>query len=612
MNIGNTAVPRRGDTRTGERGTDFPTRLWFCVVLSLFSLAGCDPQSPPATPPASNGRPPQRSPVEAAPPESREIAVDPADLQPRPGDWFHDVTDASGIDFTCLNGRDGHRYFLIESFGGGTAVFDYDGDGDLDLFFTGGGTISATDPVQIRGRLCPLYQNQGQFQFHDVTPRSGLISPDEFTQGCAIGDYDEDGFPDLFICGIGKSRLIRNQGDGTFVELPEAALAAPGWGTAAAFGDIDGDGFADILLTRYTNWSPEIDVDCRNFQGIRDLCGPTSYAGTTSLLLHNTGQGTFEDWSERAGVTHEVRGLGVAALDLNDDGQVDFFVASDESPNRLYLGGASLPLTESAELAGLSLGEWGSPQGSMGIGVADYNHDGLPDLFITNFENEDDSLYRNVGQGLFVHGGAAAGLSGLTRMRVGFGTAFADFDLDGWPDLFVLNGNTSYSTGQSSFRQIPQLFQNRRGERFTEVTPSAGGFFRSVHAGRGSAVGDLDNDGSPDLVTVQINEPVRIQRNQHTPRAFCSIQLVARFGPREAVGARVWQGADRLQTTQFVTRGTGFFSQSDPRILFPLSSANEPVVVTVAWPGRKTERFENLTQGRTTVLIEGTGRPIDE
>jgi hypothetical protein len=244
----------------------------------------------------------------------------------------------------------------------------------------------------------------------------------------------------------------------------------------------------------------------------------------------------------------------------------------------------------------------------MGVGVADYNLDGLPDLFITNFENEDDSLYRNVGNGFFVHGSAAVGLSGQTRMRVGFGTAFIDFDHDGWPDLFVLNGNTSYSTGQTAFRQFPQLFRNIQGKRFEDISKHGGAFFRDIHAGRGAAVGDLNNDGALDLVTVQINEPVRIQANQTHAARYAAVQLVARQGEREAIGARVWSGTAERRETHYVTRGTGFFSQSDPRMFFTISPDSDHVTITVAWPGRKTETFDNLPPNESVVLIEGKGK----
>jgi hypothetical protein len=532
--------------------------------------------------------------------------------EPRDDDWFADVTEQSGIDFFCRNGREAGRLYLIESFGGGGAMIDYDLDGDIDLFFTGGGTISADDPVQIGGRTCPLYRNEGNLRFSDVTFACVFPEQTEYSQGCAVTDFDVDGFPDLFVCGIGQSRLHRNQGDGTFALVPDTALNAPGWGTAAAWGDFDRDGLPDLFLTRYTNWDPKSDVECRNFQAIRDLCGPTSYAGTMSLLFHNSGNGRFEDWSDRAGVTDEVRGLGVVALDLNGDGWVDFFVASDESPNRLYLGGPTLPFTESAELTGVALGEWGASQGSMGVAVADYNGDGLPDLFITNFENEDDSLYRNMGQGLFVHAAVAAGLSGLTRMRVGFGTSFSDFDGDGWPDLFVLNGNTSYSTGQTPFQQGPQLFRNIRGRRFEDVSDRGGTFFRDVHAGRGAAVGDLDDDGSLDLVTVQINDRVRILSNRQAPTNFAAVRLVARQGEPDATGSLVWAKFDDRRLTHFVTRGAGFFSQSDSRIIFPMHAEQSALEVTVEWVGRKTERFSGLQPRRTNLLVEGRGVPVHD
>ena len=357
-----------------------------------------------------------------------------------PDDWFEDFTDRLGVRFTHRNGREAGRFYMIESFGGGVAVIDYDRDGDCDLFFSGGGTLSKDSPDAIGGLPSAMFRNDREWHFTDVSNLSGFAAPPDYSQGCAVTDFDVDGFPDLFLCCFGRSRLYRNCGDGTFVEVEVATLPQHDWATAASFADLDRDGFPDLLLARYADWSVSTDVKCIE-RGTRDLCGPTSYAGTSCLAFRNRGDGTFEDWSSRLGLHGPVRGLGIVAADLNMDGWVDIYIASDVTANQLYLGGRDLPLIECAVTSGVAVNEWGQPESSMGVDVGDYNGDGRPDIWLTNFEKEDNTLYQNLGEELFLHSTVSAGLSGVSRMRVGFGTSMTDFDGDGWPDLFVLNGN---------------------------------------------------------------------------------------------------------------------------------------------------------------------------
>src|SRR5579872_6152880 len=418
----------------------------FAVCL-VGSLIGCDggaaaPSKPAVSSSSDDERAAQVDAEQAGAIQSKKLIG-----EYRSGEWFEDVTARSGVEFSCRNGREAERFYLIESFGGGVAMVDFDLDGDMDLFFTGGGTISGDSPVQIGGLRPALYRNSGGWQFKNVASAAGFTVAPDYSQGCTATDFNIDGFPDIFVCCYGQSRLYRNQGDGTFAApLDETELPARGYGTAAAFGDFDRDGLPDLLLAQYFDWSPEVDVACYGAHGVRDLCGPTSYSTTSCRFFRNSGDGSFEDWSERVGMRGNVRGLGVAAMDFNSDGWLDFFVASDETPNHLYLGGPELPLEEGAVLAGVAVGEWGRPQGSMGVAVGDYDGDGLADLWITNFASEDDSLYRNLGDGLFMHATTAVGLSGVNRLLVGFGTSLTDFDGDGWLDIFVLNGHTLYHT----------------------------------------------------------------------------------------------------------------------------------------------------------------------
>jgi hypothetical protein len=547
-------------------------------------------------------------------PQSPDRGQPVSDNTPRPDDWFEDVTPQTGVRFAYRNGRDAGRYFLIESFGGGAALVDYDRDGDIDIFVTGGGTIAAAPANQIGGLPPTLQRNEGAWQFTDVTAAAGFSIPTDYSQGCAVCDFNIDGFPDLFICCFGRSRLYRNQGDGTFLEAAdESTLPSRGFATAAAFGDLDRDGLPDLFVARYNDWTVESDIPCYNSQGIRDLCGPSTYPGTTCQFFHNEGNGQFAEWSERIGLKSNVRGLGVIAADLNGDGWIDFYVTSDESPKQLYWGGPNLPLVEGAAEAGVAVSEWGRADGSMGVDVGDYDGNGLPDLFVTNFENEDHSLFKNLGEGQFMHATAATGLSGTSRVRSGFGTSFIDFDSDGWLDLFVFNGNPIYRIAQSPFKQRPQLFRNQSGRRFENVSERGGTFFREVHSGRGSAVGDLDDDGALDLVVVPINDPVCILRNRFPPANFVRVELIARRGEPDATGARVTADFDGRPLVRFVVRGGGFYSQSDPRIVFPVVDGQADVDVIVDWPGRSREVFSRLAVRKTHVLIEGRGelRPVD-
>ncbi|MBS0203448.1 MAG: CRTAC1 family protein [Planctomycetes bacterium] len=527
----------------------------------------------------------------------------------RADDWFEDATGATGIQFTHRNGREGDRCYMIESFGGGVAAFDFDRDGPVDLFFTGGGTIDKVSGA-IGGLPSALYRNRGAARFQDVSQVSSFGEPPGYSQGCAVADFDGDGFLDLFVCCYGRSRLYHNLGDGTFRDVnPWAVLPESDWHTAAVFVDIDHDQLPDLIVARYADWTPATDVACVT-RGVRDLCGPTSYEGTSCRVFRNCGDGQFEDWSTRFGLRGGVHGLAVVAADLNMDGWVDVYLASDVTSNQLYLGGPDLPFVESSVVSGVAVNEWGQAEGSMGVDVADFDGDGRPDIFVTNFEMEDNALYRNLDRGQFLHSSVAAGLSGVSRQRVGFGTAMTDFDGDGRPDLFVLNGNPIYAAAQSPFLQQSQLFRNLGG-RFQDVTAQGGSFFREVHSGRGNAVADLDGDGALDLVVVLMNEPVRILKNRRPAANFIQVQLTAREGESAGIGSRVSVEFAGRHITRFVVRGTGFFSQADTALTFPVAADATAAYVRVEWPGRRRETFR-VGARRLQPLIEGRGKLEDE
>lgn len=593
------ALPRPASQVLSDRAS-------YIVVCLLLSLVGCEgtKSTPSVTSPSSNSsvKNAGSTPFKTSDPKHFPQSVPVAAVQST--DWFEDVTASSGVHFTYRNGREAKQFYMIESFGGGVGAVDFDRDGDMDLFITGGGTISQAAPHSIEGLPPALFRNQGGFQLVDATVSSRLTEPTDYSQGCAVTDFDVDGFFDLFVCCYGQNRLYHNQGDGTYREVRNAVPGGT-WSTAATFADVDVDGLPDLCVARYADWTPEIDVKCDG-KGVRDLCGPTSYPPTSCQVFRNCGDGTFADWSRRVGMHGNVHGLAVVATDLNLDGRVDLYVASDVTPNQLYLGGDTFPLQERGQPAGVALNEWGQPEGSMGVDVADYDGDGKPDIIVTNFELEDNSLYRNEGGGVFMHATVAAGLSGVSRMRVGFGTALADFNNDSWPDLFVLNGNPIYEVAETPFRQHSQLFRNVGG-RFEDISEQGGTFFRQSYSGRGNAAVDLNEDGLLDLVVIPMNEPVVVLRNRNPNSNFIRVHLRSLEGEPDAIGARVSVTLSGRRVVQFVVRGTGFFSQSDPRMIFPVAPSESAIDVTVHWPGRASEIFSNLPVRETHVLIEGHG-----
>lgn len=524
-------------------------------------------------------------------------------------DWFEDVTPQSGVDFVYRNGRDGQQYFILESLGGGVALLDYDRDGDSDLFFTGGGTIGESDG-SIRGLPSALYRNEGDWRFVDVTAQTGVGNAKQYTHGCTVGDYDCDGWPDLFVCGYNGWYLLHNTGGGQFRDVTaESGLVGhkAGWNTAALFADIDGDALPDLYVVRYLEWTPETDVVCRNRHGHRQICSPGQFQGASDRLFRNLGDGKFEDISSRAGLSPGGNGLGAVAADANRDGWIDLYVANDETNNFLYLGGPELQLRESGLVAGVATNEYGMHDGSMGVDAADYDGDGDLDLWVTNFEAEDNALYENIGPASFKQSTVITGLAGQSRRLVGFGTGFADFDLDGWLDLFVVNGHVFYQGGHSPYAQPAQLFHNREGKRFANVAAQGGDYFRTTHAARGAAVGDLDNDGALDLVVVHQNRPVTLLRNRKTIESYICVEVVGTTGNRDAVGARVSTVYQERELVRWIVSGAGYFSHSDRRIVLPTS--DDKAGVTIVWPAGQRERFSGLSAGRVHTLVEGRGEP---
>ncbi len=586
--------------------------LFFALLILSILLSGCQDAGPPVAtvPPAAKLK--SAGAIEdTLPPEIRELPHrKPRHTQMRPsatGDWFS--PPVGGVDAVYRDGNEQGYYTILESVGGGVALFDYDRDGDLDLFFPQGGTLGKPD-ITIRGRPSKLFCNEGNWSFTDVTAFAGLAVADLYTHGAAVGDYDADGFPDLLVTGYSGCHLFHNRQDGTFDDATAASgLVCRTWNTGAVWADFDRDGTLDLFVVTYVDWKPVPGEICKDVSGQRDDCGPNLYAGLPDQLWRGRGDGTFEDVSLSSGVAIPGRGFGASALDVNADGWLDLYVVNDIQENFLFLGGPDLKFQSVAQPWGVAASPEGRDQGSMGLDFGDVNGDGWPDLWYTNFTEEDNSLCQNLKGTSFADVTITTRLSGKSWQWVGFGTVLEDFDHDGWLDIFVANGHVLYHSTKAPYFQPPQLFRGQMGQRFEEISDSGGPYFSVPQAGRGVAVGDLDNDGAADIVVAHQNDPAAVLANQIPAERWVRLQLAGVDSDRTAVAARVTLEMEDRALVRWVRVAGGYLSSCDPRVLFPLPN-DSPAVVIVQWPRGRRERFPNLEQRRTHVLREGTGQPL--
>jgi len=557
-------------------------------------------------------RPAERVEGEAAAPSIRPATVSPIVGPPRPIDWFEEVTAACGIDHTYTSGAESGHLSILESLGGGVALFDADGDGDLDVFLAGGGRFTGPAGRTITGRQSSLWRNDGRLRFTNVSQAAGIDTAHLYTHGVAVADYDRDGREDLLVTGYGGLVLFHNDG-GRFRDVTlEAGLAAttvagggPAWNTSAAWADFDGDGDADLFVCRYVNWSFATHRRCwYHDEAIADVCPPRVFEPLPAALYRNNGDGSFTDVAADLGLLEPaslaaMKGLGVVAADLDGDLRPDLYMANDTTPNLLFWNRGT-GFTEGGDSAGVAGDDRGVSNGSMGICVGDPFASGLPSVFVTNYQHELPALYRNDGGGVFTFASRSSGVAAVGLSHVGFGTALADFDHDGREDLVIANGHVIRQPQGTTVAQQPALLRNAGRGRFAVATDAGGAYFRSRHQGRGLAVGDLDDDGGLDLIVSHLDEPVSVLRNQAGGgNAWIGFTLTDP-GRRDAVGGRVELRYAGARQHRFLIGGGTYLSHGDRRLVFGLGprASAETASLQVAWPDGTIDRWDGLEPGR--------------
>jgi enediyne biosynthesis protein E4 len=526
---------------------------------------------------------------------------------------FRDVTQTSGILFVHNNGAFGKK-FLPETMGPGVAFIDYDNDGWPDIFL-----VNAMDwPGHVHKRSTPkLYHNNHDGTFTDVTHKAGL-DVEMFGMGVAVGDYDNDGYDDLFVTSYGQSHLFHNNGNGTFTDVTQrVGLQGPKeFSTSAAWVDYDKDGHLDLVVGNYVQWSPETDLYCTLDGKSKSYCTPESYKGTSVRLWHNHGNGTFEDVTQKAGLGDPTsKTLGIAVLDYDNDGWPDLLFSNDTQPNKLYRNNGNGTFTEKAVVAGIAFSEDGVARAGMGVDAADYDHTGFPSLLITNFANQMLSLYHNEGKGLFVDEAPRSEIGRASLLTLGFGCFFFDYDLDGWPDVLVANGHIDKDIqrvqANVKFAMPPHLFRNVGNGKFEEVTKSAGQAFASPRVGRGAAYADINNDGRLDLLLSTNGGPAYLFRNEALGTAASNkslrIKLTGTKSNRDGIGATVKLTTGGETQSQMLRSGSSYLSASELVLTFGLAHNVKADTIEIRWPSGQIDRLLNATAGQTVTVTEGKG-----
>jgi hypothetical protein len=593
--------------------------------VALLGAAGCGRKGPPAA-----------QPVDASSAKATAVGQDTAVEGGSATDLFVDVARKAGIDFVHFNGMSGEFYICeVKCSGGG--LLDYDNDGDLDIYLIQGAMLGPAkrlaDATFPPNDLLPpkdrLYRNdlvvdadgRRTLRFTDVTEMSGIDST-AFGIGVTTGDYDNDGWIDIYVTTMHGNQLLHNNGDGTFTNVADkAGVQDPRYNTAAAFLDYDRDGWLDLFVAAYVNFNYATHKACLTISGRRDYPSPLNFNVLPDRLFHNRGDGTFEDVSATAHVVSEYgSGLGVVCADLNDDGWIDIYVGNDGRPNQLWINQHDGTFVNDALLSGCAVSGSGQSEASMGIDAGDFDGDGDLDLFMTHLNDETNTIYVNQGQGIFEDCSDVTGLGIPSKQYTAFGTAWFDYDNDGWLDLLVANGAVQTIEAQARanepfpLRQLNQLFHNLGNGHFDDVSQAAGAVFELSEVSRGAAFGDVDNDGDVDILIVNNSGRPRLLINQVGNRQhWLGLRMVDAKTGRDMLGTRVMIDCpDGPPLRRDVRTGASYCSANDPRILVGLGRGSEVTRVRAYWPDGRSEEWTGLPIDQYTTLRQGSGQAITE
>jgi enediyne biosynthesis protein E4 len=526
---------------------------------------------------------------------------------------FVDITAQSGITFKHVSSPE--KRYIVESMSGGVALFDYDNDGYLDVYFVNSLTV---DLLKSKTKTqSELYRNNGNGTFTNVTAKAG-VGDVGWGMGVCVGDYNNDGFDDLYVTCLGPNHLFKNNGNGTFTDVTKTAgVGDPRWSTGAAFVDYDNDSYVDLIVSNYVDFDaanlPEFGKgkQCQ-YRGIAVQCGPRGLKGAGDSLYHNNGDGTFTEVSVKAGVSdpNGYYGLGIVCSDFDGDGWVDIFVANDATPNFLYRNNGNGTFKDIGFVSGAAVNENGSEQACMGVTVGDYDHDGRFDIFATNFSQEYNVLYRATGPNLFTDVSYSAGF--INQPYVSWGTKFFDYENDGWVDLFVANGHVYPQVDSANldagYRQRKYLFKNNRNKTFSDVVAQSGEALLEKRVSRGAAFGDIDNDGDVDIVVSDLDGSPQLLRNDggNTNNSLI-IKTIGSRSNRDGIGARVKVVSTDLSQIDEVRSGASYISHNDLRLHFGLEKRSKVELIEIRWPSGTVEKIEGLGVNRIVVVKEGKG-----
>lgn len=521
---------------------------------------------------------------------------------------FRDITQQAGIRFTHNSGAIGKKY-LPETMGPGCAFIDYDNDGYPDILLVNGKDWGSSG----RATTMKLYHNNHNGTFTDVTAKAGLAVP-MFGLGVVVGDYDNDGYDDIFLTALGQSHLFHNNGNGTFTDATRSAgLWGPNeFSTSAVWVDYDRDGKLDLVVANYVQWSVQTDIFCTLDGRNKSYCTPEAYKGASLRLWHNLGNGKFEDATAKAGLyDNSAKSLGIVVADVNGDGWPDLIAANDTQPNKLYINQGNGKFNENGVSSGIAFSEDGVARAGMGVDAADYDRSGRPSIIIGNFSNQMMALYHNEGNTLFVDEAPRSEVGRKSLLTLGFSCFFFDYDLDGWPDIFVANGHIDSEIEKIQKRvkyaQPSHLFHNQGKGQFTEVTTEVGPALGMPRVGRGAAYADIDNDGDLDLLVTTNGGPAILLRNDGSSNKSVRIKLMGTRSNRDGIDAVVSLRAGNDKQMQMLRSGSGYLSSSELVLTFGLAQHTQADEVEIRWPSGQVDHLTNVAAGQTIVVKEGAG-----